>query len=50
MELEELGDIQCSVQILSGTQVMELKESLPLVAIRVLVQANDCAGNVVQLH
>lgn len=38
------------VQILSGTQVMALMRLLPFAAIRLLVQANACAGSVIQLR
>lgn len=50
MELKELGDIRCSVQILSVTQVVAWMGVLPLTAIRVLVQTNACVGNMVQLN
>lgn len=50
MEMEELGDTWCSVQILSCTQVMALMGSLPLTDIHGLVQVDSSTDNMVHLH
>lgn len=45
-----MNSIRCPVQTLSGTEVMALVDSLPLSAIRVLVQANTYVASGVELH